>query len=215
MQSLDWNRMNFALRARRGSVLLALLMGIVILMALYFLDIRTIFRPAGKTSKPGDVLPWVEEDRLVGSTQFVQLPAPPKPTLDKERKISAPVFRGGDERGRIEMVIRTDGTLAGTWNCEYTQNSVLRKMDAAFKGNIDISKTFQNSDGENPSYLYLYTKGDYSENATDQKTQQWSSSEGGLVYVTGWLRPDGSAQGTLTITTDKKWHAEYQWDNTK
>jgi hypothetical protein len=181
-------------------------------MALYFMDMRAIFRPPGqKARKPGEVLPWQEENRLVGPNKFVQLPAPPKPTLEKERRISAIVVREGDERGQIEMAIGPDGTITGTWTCEYTQNSVLRKMYAAFKGNIDITKNFQDTDGENPSFLYLYTKGDYSENATNQKTHDFSSSEGGLVYVTGWLRPDGIAFGTLTITNDKKWHAEYEW----
>ena len=50
MQSLDWNGTDFAGRMRRGSVLLALLMGIVILMALYFIDMRAIFRPGGRPS---------------------------------------------------------------------------------------------------------------------------------------------------------------------
>ena len=106
MQSLDWNGTDFAGRTRRGSVLLAMLMAVVILMALYFLDIRTIFRPAGRTvNKPGEVLPWLEEDRLVGPTKFVQLPTPPKPTLEKARSIATTVTRDGQERGQIKMEI--------------------------------------------------------------------------------------------------------------
>jgi len=211
MQSLDWNRTDFAGRMRRGSVLLAMLMAIVILMALYFLDIRTIFRPAGRTvNKPGEVLPWLEEDRLIGPTKFVQLPQPPKPTLEKARSIATTVTRDGQERGQIKMEIGADGMITGSWDCEFTQDTRQATFAATFAGNVDITKTFQDAQGEQPSYLYLYTMGHYTETIYDRKTTQ-GGVHGGQVYVTGWLRPDGSAMGTLTITTDKKWHAEYQW----
>jgi hypothetical protein len=213
MQSLDWNGTKISTRSRRGSVLLALLMGIVILMMLYFLDVRTIFRPAGRSvNKPGEVLPWVEENRLVGPTQFVQLPTPPKPTLEKARTISTKVTRDGQERGKINMTIGADGMISGSWDCEFTQDNREATFAATFEGNVDISKAYQDTKGEQPSYLYLYTMGHYTETIYDRKTTQGGVT-GGHVYVTGWLRPDGSAQGTLTITTDKKWHAEYRWEN--
>lgn len=214
MQSLDWNGTDFARRVRRGSALLVLLMGIVILMALYFIDMRAIFRPAGKVSKSGEILPWFEEDRLVGPSKFVQLPQSPKPTLEKARSIQAKVTRSGQERGRIEMEIGADGTIVGSWGCEFTQDSREATFEASFEGNVDITKTFKDAQAEQPSYLYLYTKGHYTETIYDRKTTQ-GGVNGGPVYVTGWLRPDGSAFGTLTITTDKKWHAEYQWDNSR
>ena len=75
-------------------------------------------------------------------------------------------------------------------------------------------RPFKDAQGEQPSYLYLYTMGHYTETIYDRKTTQ-GGVNGGHVYVTGWMRPDGSAFGTLTITTDKKWHAEYQWGNSK
>jgi hypothetical protein len=179
-------------------------------MALYFMDMRAIFRPPGqKARKPGEVLPWLEEDRLAGPNKFIPMPAPPKPTLEKERTISAAVYREGDERGQIEMTLGADGTIAGRWNCRFSQGAVEKTFTAAFKGNIDISKTFQDTDGENPSLLYLYTKGDYSESTSSKEMPE--TSEGGLIYVTGWLRPDGNSYGTMTITNDKKWRAEYRW----
>jgi hypothetical protein len=214
MQSLDWNGTDFAGRARRGSVLLALLMGIVILMALYFLDVRTIFRPTGKVTKSGQVLPWLEENRLVGPTKFVQLPQPPKPTLEKSRLIQTKVTRDGQERGQLEMEIGADGMISGSWDCEFTQDTREATFAATFEGNVDITKTFQDAQGEQPSYLYLYTMGDYTETIYDRKTTR-GGVNGGHVYVTGWLRPDGSALGTLTITTDKKWHAEYEWGDSR
>jgi hypothetical protein len=210
MQSLDWNGTGFSRRARRGSALLGLLMCVVIMMALYFVDFRAIFRPAGKVSKSGDVLPWNEENRLVGPNKFIQLPQSPKPTLEKARTIKTKVMREGQERGRLEMEIGADGMISGSWDCEFTQDSREATFAATVEGNVDISKTFQDNNGENPSFLYLYTMGHYTETIYDRKTTR-GGVNGGHVYVTGWIRPDGTMFGTLTITTDKKWHAEYEW----
>lgn len=214
MQSSDRIRTGSANRFRRGSALLVLLMGVVILMALYFIDLKAIFRPVPKVSKSGEVLPWFEEDRLVGPSKFVQLPKPPKPTWDKDFTMTAKVRREGQERGRIELEIGADGTIMGTWSCEFTQGKRQAEFMASFEGNIDITKTYKDAQGERPDYLYLYTKGKYTETVYDRNTTK-GGLNGGLIYVTGWIRPEGGMFGTLTITTDKKWHGEYEWDTMK
>ncbi len=215
MQSLEQNRTELTPRKCRGSALLALLVSVAILLALFFVDFKSIFRPKPQLSKSGEVLPWFEEDRLVGPSKPIKLPTPPKPALgDQDFTITAKVTRQGQERGRIEMEFRPDGLIEGVWNAQFTQDKREAEFSANFNGNIDVTKTYQDLNGEQPGYLFFFTKGKYTETIYDRKTTR-GSVNGGLIYVTGWIRPEGGMFGKLTITTDKKWHGEYDWDTTK
>jgi hypothetical protein len=179
-------------------------------MALYFIDVKTIFHPAGKSARSGEVLPWNEEDLIVAKDKAIELPKPPKPALDRFESFTANVMREGQERGTLEIRVFEDGRVAGSWDCEFTQDNREANFSADFKGNIDIDKTYQNESGKQPSWLYFITKGNYIESIYNTKTTQ-GGVNGGTVYVTGWLKPDGNASGTLTITTDKKWSGVYEW----
>ncbi len=193
-----------------GSALLALLLAIVIMMALYFIDIKMIFRPTGKSGRSGEVLPWNEEERIVAKDKAIELPKPPKPALDRFESFATKVMREGQERGTLDIRVFEDGRVAGSWNCEFTQDNREATFQADFKGNIDIDKTYQNETEKEPSWLYFITKGKYIETIYNTKTTQ-GGVNGGTVYVTGWLKPNGNASGTLTITTDKKWSGAYEW----
>jgi len=58
------------------------------------------------------------------------------------------------------------------------------------------------------SMLYFITKGTYKQACRNTEAGT-ETSEAGLVYVTGWLCPDYSVNGLVTITTDRSWSASY------
>jgi hypothetical protein len=47
----------------------------------------------------------------------------------------------------------------------------------------------------------------------DPETGQ--KEENGTVWLLGYLRPNGQAEGTLTLTTDQEWAAVYEYTGKK
>ncbi len=216
-----WPKTCYSKSPRRGGfVLLLVLVAVAILMLLYFIDINALFGPS-IPSKEGAVKhrPWLEEDRIVPSDKLIKLPRPPKPELNKPLAVTARVRLNESERGTVTLDFTVAGEVAGTWYCEYSHDNRNYTFDAAFAGNIDVTKIY--SKGKNPdesspsegldeSKLYLITKGTYRQTGYDIVAGT-ETFEQGLVYVTGWLSPDYSAEGLITITTDKTWSAAYAW----
>jgi hypothetical protein len=195
-------------------VLLILLAAIAIGMMLYFLNMRMIFGPSldGRSNAPAS-RPWVEEDLIKGPGEAIDLPKSPKPQMTESRQMTAAVTREGAERGTMKLAFGTDGRLGGTWQCAYRHGDQDYAYDASFAGNIDADKVFVSEEGaKDKSLLYFITKGKYTQQLTNTNTNQTITEEG-TTYVTGWLSPDHSARGLITITTDNKWSVTYDWQS--
>ncbi len=196
---------------RRGSVLLMVLVVIAIGMVIYFLDMRILFGPPGGRTGRAESRPWLEEDLIKGADEEIRLPRSPKPLLTEEQQIAAAVSRDGTERGTMTLVLSADGRLRGTWRCSYRHGDQEYAYDADFGGNIDSRKVYVSDEGaKDKSLLYLITRGSYTQRINDVKTNQTTTKKG-TIYVTGWLAPDWSARGIITITTDRKWSVTYDW----
>jgi len=197
---------------RRGAVLLMLLVVVAIGMVIYFLDMRAIFGPAmdGRSSAPAS-RPWLEEDLIKGPDEAIKMPKAPKPQMTEARQITGAVSRDGDARGTMKLNLAEDGRLRGTWGCAYRHGDEAYSYESSFAGNIDAKKVFVSDEGEkDKSLLYLIAKGKYTQRLTNTNTNRTTTEEG-ILYVTGWLRPDFSARGLITITTDNKWSVTYDW----
>jgi len=198
---------------RQGSVLLAILLAMVILMLVYYIDVTTIFGPSlpRKTDKPQS-RPWLEEERIVSAEKLITMPKPPKPQLDEPVKLNAAVTREGDDRGLLIIEFADDGSVKTYWFCEYVQTDRYYAYSAQTAGNIDVSKEYMNNEIFDASKLYFITKGQYKK--AIQKTETPArpiDSEEGTIYVTGWLGADYSGHGKITITTDETWSIDYVW----
>ena len=204
----------------RGFVLLLVLVAVAILALLYVIQMDAFFgpvAPGGRT--PAEHRPWLEEDRIVPSDRLIKLPRPPKPELNKPLTVTARVRLDESERGTVILDFTVAGEVTGTWYCEYSHDNRNYTFDAAFAGNVDVTKTYSkgkipdessSSEGLDESKLYFITKGTYGQTGYDVVSGT-ETFEQGLVYVTGWLSPDSSAEGLITITTDKTWSAAYTW----
>jgi type II secretory pathway pseudopilin PulG len=195
----------------RGFVLLLVLVAIAILAILYVMQMETFFGPVAPSGQStAKHKPWLEEGRIVPSDKLIKLPRPPRLELNKPLTVTARVRLNESERGTVILDFTVVGEVAGTWYCEYSHDNRNYMFDAAFAGNVDVTKTY--SKGKNPdeSKLYFITKGNYTQTVYNVETGS-ETTEQGLVYVTGWLSPDHSAEGLITITTDKTWSAAYAW----
>jgi hypothetical protein len=198
-------------RRRGGFALIIILVAMVILMLLYLIQMDTFFGPvAHNQQRQMEHRPWLEEDRIVPSDKLIKLPEPPKPELNKPLAVTARVRLDESERGTVILDFTVAGEVTGTWYCEYSHDNRNYTFDAAFAGNIDVTKTYSKGKITDESKLYFITKGTYRQTGYDV-VSGIETFEQGLVYVTGWLSPDYSAEGLITITTDKTWSAAYTW----
>ena len=198
-----------------GFVLLIVLVAVAIMMVLYFLDFSVIFGPGIKTkSGAAESRPWLEENLIAEPDKLIELPKRPKPALDEDFSLTAQVTRDDDKRGEVIIDFADNGQVSGSWQCQYSHDKRNDSFEAAFAGNIVADKSYSDEKTNDPSKLYFITKGNYIQTIYNPAKNRQSSTEG-TIYVTGWLNPDYSAFGLITITTDKKWSAVYNWQSVK
>lgn len=194
---------------KKGSILIALLIGMAILLILYAMDFRAIFGRNRLPATPEEV-PWRQEDRIVGPDKLIKLPSPPKPAIDDDFTIRAPVTRDDADRGEITLNFKYSGAIDGTWSCQYQHDSRHYAFSADFAGNIDVTKKFVDDNGPDKSKLFFIAKGKYTKKFAAEHTVN-PSLETGIIYVTGWLDKDYRIDGAITITTDQTWSAVYDF----
>lgn len=200
----------------RGVLALASLIVIAIIAILYFSMMSSFFnisapRGAGRQSYKK---PWHYEERILGPDKIIELPEAPKPSFDKSFTLKPAVSREGRERGALTLNCLDNGVVEGSWKCSYSHDDRHYTYDATFAGNIDVKITYTDDDGKkDQSQLYFITKGSYVKGTYTESTRN-SQTENGTVYVIGFIKPNYTASGLLTITTDKEWSADYQWETT-
>jgi len=197
-------------------LLLMLLIVIAIGMLIYY---YTLGPPIDKKTtreqqQSPDKYPWVQEFRLrKKGQQAQQQPSADQPNITKTIRIAGLVKDENKDRGRIEMLIRPDGTVEGVWGADYGVKSPRRDytvMKADFKGNTDPSKIYADENGEDPTKLFIITKGQFLILETDFETGE-AHKRAGYIYVVGWLGPDFKAFGRLHLTEDKSTQTIFQW----
>lgn len=198
-------------KRRNGFAILVVLIAAAILMLLYFVQIDAFFAPEQKNSRPAvfEQRPWLLEDLVAAPQQSIPMPSLPKPQLDRPFERSAAVSRNQSPRGRITVAFETDGRIAARWDCSWAEGRSSFQITAAMKGNISASQTYEDAGGKDKSRLFFIAKGPY------LKTEENAGGvvqEEGTAYLLGWLRPDYSAVGCITITTDRKWAAQYVFE---
>jgi hypothetical protein len=74
-------------------------------------------------------------------------------------------------------------------------------------GNVSVKMDYEDKTGTDETRLFFIGKGDYVHLTSVPEAEP--TREKGTVYLIGWLKPDRSAEGFVTITTDQKWSAEF------
>lgn len=192
------------------AAILGLLVVLVIAMMIYFLDIKAIFGPSQQyVSRPTqeEDRPWLMETMLVAADKTVPPPHRGQPELLKIINLQGSVQRNNAPRGRIALTFSRDCRILADWSTQYNDEKKTHSIHSLMKGNIVPDKAYSDDNGSDPSRLYFYAKGAYTQ--TTQSSDNTSQTENGVAYIMGWLRPDYTAEGTITITTDQSWSALY------
>lgn len=221
-------------RNRRGFLLLMVLICLAIILVLYsimwsglFRDSRPPFVRPPRRADP-NALPW-EEDFLLtsGALQGYGLQAetkirPEQPKITKTMEYKTQVHQDGQPRGELEFRIRPDGGIRGSWSADYKtsapdmQYSGFLGESMNFEGNAAPSKIFQDEQGQDPSKLYIITRGILMLDEHNLKNNKQRTIRGHL-YVTGWLDREYNASGKLTITSGgfageaPEWFQTFDW----
>ena len=199
-------------KRKNGFAVLIILVAVAIVMMLYMVNMTAIFGPGISNANRERPL-WEDEERIVGPDVFIKLPRAPQPLLDDPVAVSGPVTRKDSYRGDIAVEFNTAGEVAGNWNGSYQHDNKKYTFEAEFAGNIDVSKMYSANKQTDKSKLYFITKGQYTQTVFNEKTEDFSATEG-IIYVAGWLGPDHSVHGKIAITSEERdFSAEYLWQS--
>jgi hypothetical protein len=123
------------------------------------------------------------------------------------------VSRNDGDRDFATLKFDANGEITGNWNCNYTHQEREYDFSSSYKGNIVADREFSDEDGSDETKLFFIVKGTYKQ--TVYHVDIGDKITEGIVYLTGWVDPDKSMEGILTITTDDitdkdKWAASYE-----
>jgi hypothetical protein len=196
---------------RGFAAILGLLIVIAIAMMLYFMDLKAIFGPSGQyMERPAAIEdhPWQLEDLLIGPDKNVPSPRKGQPELLEPIHIKAPVHRNDAPRGQVTLSFGKDCRVAADWAAQYESDKKTVTIESHLSGNVVPSKVYADARGNtDKTRLFFIAKGPYTQ--TTRLPDKTIQSEQGTAYLLGWLCTDNTAAGTLTITTDQTWSAQY------
>ncbi len=197
-----------------GFIILGMVVVVAILLILYMMQVSTFFQGSagGLSRRDNREKPWHVEDRILGKETIIKMPKPPKPEIEDAFVLKANVTLQQDKRGVMRLDFADNGEVTGLWKCVYTHKDRRYSYNAAFAGNIDVDVMYSDDDGEDESQLYFIAKGSYTQIIYMESTNTRTTVKG-TVYVTGFLKGDYSASGLLTVTTDREWFADYEWQS--
>lgn len=199
---------------KNGFVILIVLVAVAIMMLLYFAQMETLFGPGLPSERAGiQEHPWVLEELLIPDGQDIKLPRRPKLKLEEPFSITAPVNRNDAERGEVAVAFNTDGRIVANWQCAYEQVGVNYRVEAQASGNIHVKRTYQDQAGKDKSRLFLIARGRYTKMPLGETTG--TAGEKGSAWFTGWIGPDRTIEGYITLTKNQQWAAVYTFQSPK
>lgn len=198
----------------KGSAILMVLIAVAIILLLSAVQMKTLFGP-GLPRQPIGVeeRPWQLKKLLVAEGESIKLPRSPKMKLDKVLMVSANATRNDAPRGTVGVTFNPDGHISAVWDCVYAYDEKTLSISAELAGNIHVKQTYEDENGRDKSRLFFIAKGKYLKATTTEAVG--TTEEKGTAWMLGWLLPDGSVEGHVTITTDQTWSAAYAFSTQK
>lgn len=205
--NLQW----LAERNRPASALVGLLIVIALVFLVYF--VQWYLR---KTAKDPDICydltPWKEWRLRQSSEKPQQEPSEEQPDITETVRFDTNAELRSEPRGEIWLAMHPDGTVMGSWYGRYYKKPKINFdiMGGGFNGHTYPRKIYRGEDGEDRSKLYFIAKGTFLVAETDFEKDKLIHRSGD-IYVTGWVSPDYSAMGKITITSDEKYFETFDW----
>jgi hypothetical protein len=204
------------MRKRNGyAAMLGFLIVIAIGMLIYFLEMNAIFGPSrsylSRPATPEDH-PWQMEDLLVPENQIIPVPKKGQPELLEPVNLTASVQRNHAPRGSVNIAFGKDCRIVADWSSDYEYDKKTFQIQTQMKGNVVPSRVYCDANkNEDKTRLFFIAKGPYTQ--TTHQADTPPRTEQGTAYILGWLRPDNTAEGAITITTDQSWSAVYPFQS--
>ncbi|MDD5459805.1 MAG: hypothetical protein PHF37_10490 [Phycisphaerae bacterium] len=110
-------------------------------------------------------------------------------------------------------MVTPDGFIKGGWtgNFDIARGIDYQVMAAKLDGSIDAEKVFTDASGnEDYTKLFFMAKGNFTILENDDNSGLVRTISG-YFYVRGWINPDKSASGDLTMTTDHREYRQLVW----
>lgn len=198
---------------RFGSAGLVLLVVIIVVLAVLLVQWylkRTVKDP----DLAEGLMPWEEWRLRAKSTKAVPECSEEQPELAEMLGYNANVELSGssDHRGEIQLVIRPDGTVMGSWGGNYYNNDKVNfdVQGGGFAGRVYPGKIYRDENGQDPSRLYFLAKGEFAIHETDFKKDRFHIRVGD-IYVRGWLDSDHRVTCEIIITSDENYYECFDW----
>lgn len=192
-------------RNRRGVVILLSLLIIVVLCGLIWLNPFAFSRGSRDEN-----LPWNQLKRIVPANKTVPAVLDEQPKFETDMGVIADCTENGLDRGKLKLQINPEGRVWGNWHADYSPRPQLRYEVVAsrFKGNIDSQRLYEDDTCEDPSRLFIISKGFFTILETDGNRMKTSHGD---IFVTGWVSRDYSVKGKVTITSNRKTYHQYDF----
>lgn len=197
-----------------GFALLIVLAAVAIMLILTMADF-SIFTggriPASKIVDAAET-PWKHEDMIVVGEHFpIEHKQRDKAVISTDIALSSEVTREAGVRGLIEMDFFSSGDVKGLWSCEYEHSRSQYYIEADFSGNIVPDENRRNLKGVQKDLLFFITKGTYTQTSMNKSTNRRITLTD-TVYVAGWVRPDFSVFGKITLMAKDQYQADYDFN---
>ena len=205
-----------------GFMALVVLISVVIVLVLYVIVMKAIL-PAGHSGGGSSVRqdrPWLLDDLIMPAGELIDMPESPQLVITDDFVLKPTVSRDESDRGFAVLKFGGNGVVSGKWQCDYTHEERQYSYIATYAGNIVIDKKAEFT-GETPSrheitddsLLFFIVKGKYTQRVYHPDIGEKLTN--GIIYLSGWVGPDKSLTGKLTITTDDitdkdKWAVSYE-----
>jgi hypothetical protein len=201
---------------RGGFVLIMIVVAVAIGLIIYMMMLRAVMPDMGGDGNR-EAKVWEEEWRLdpcsperIKAAKKAKKYLALKPAITEKLSLEGAVTLGAEPRGRIRLVLLPDGSVKATWESKYTHGDVEYEITAESSGVTDPTRTFEEGGTPRPELLYFICRGKYTQKSWDARNEL-AAEQTGVAYVDGWLSRELAARGQITLTTDKRGSAVYQY----
>jgi hypothetical protein len=214
MGKIQFSRM----MARRGGTGVFL----IVLLVVIFIAVGLVPWWIRKNTPDPDQTEWLTPWREWSIRESSKKPAVAlnelQPKITEMLRFEAAIsdLENNEDRGDVEFLISPDGQIDGRWSGNYYKGKKVNcdVTGARYEGSVYPGKIYKDEKGEDRSRLYFLTRGRYMYHEADFDTSGYKIRKGD-IYVRGWIRPDFTVEGDVTIAHEDKTFERYGWKAAK
>ena len=202
--------MVYTARSRQGGFVIVLLLIVIVAgMLMYFNLAGGHMVAAEKVDRPGEASetgnnPWDFEDCLGTGLNYPLKDGQFHRDDFLQTSYNVKDKATQEKRGNIQLRLEPEGEVFTAWSGTYNKGKdvTYEIYSAGADGNIDPTILYTDVDGNaRPDYLYFITKGKFVMLRTEKGR---ITRPGGELFVTGFIKPNGTFFGTVHLTSDRQ-----------